>query len=437
MAYVAVTGGQKAIEQADLLTQYYRLKDSNAPIAVNAIEKQLRLLVDRIMSEGGLYAPEHAAVALKQAEGDPSEAAFLIRAYRSTLPRNHYSQVIEPAGMRIIRRISSSFRDIPGGQLLGPTYDYTHRMLKFSLRGEDERAIEEFVDTYLRDADPEAQSVANDRAVEKPAGENNHEASELLRENNPAAGETNRENDRAALESTQENGPQTGAPLTFVKVADLLREQGLMGRTERKEIEPYDITREKLTFPAPRSARLQTLTRGETGAMTALAYSSMRGYGAVHPTIGELRVGYAPVYVPYPGGDGGADDDALYIGEVMLTEVESINSFTQNQAGKIEFLLGYGLCFGQNELKAIAMSILERSLETTGPAPAQDEEFVLLHIDSVESNGFVSHLKLPHYITFQSSLDRIRDTQARTAQPKEEQKKEAAPDETQLQPARV
>ncbi|MFE5323115.1 carbon-phosphorus lyase complex subunit PhnI [Paenibacillus sp. NPDC056579] len=398
MAYVAVTGGQEAISQADRLTEYYRLKEIDAILTVEAVEKQLRLLVDRIMSEGGLYAPEHAALALKQAEGDPSEAAFLIRAYRSTLPRNHYSTVIEPADMRVIRRISSSFRDLPGGQVLGPTYDYTHRMLKFSLRGEDRDAVRDFVEQYLQDAAPL------------------HSESEL---------ESGQADSGSELADTEQ------AELTFVKVADLLREQGLMARTEKQESEPFDMTREKLSFPAPRSARLQTLARGETGAMTALAYSSMRGYGAVHPTIGELRVGLAPVYVPYPGSEDGEAAEPVYIGEVMLTEVESINSFTQNKAsGRIEFLLGYGLCFGQNELKAISMSILERSLDTTGPAPAQDEEFVLLHIDSVESNGFVSHLKLPHYITFQSSLDRIRETQARSGD-----KKEGTAHETKLQPA--
>ncbi|WP_199616335.1 carbon-phosphorus lyase complex subunit PhnI [Paenibacillus alkalitolerans] len=380
MAYVAVTGGQEAIAQAEQLTQYYRLKGANVELPVEAIEKQMRLLVDRILSEGGMYAPAYAALALKQAEGDPSEAAFLIRAYRSTLPRNHYSLTVEPSDMRIIRRISSSFRDIPGGQLLGPTVDYTHRLLKFSLKEENEDEIRGFMERFLGEA-----------AAKAPT-------------------------------DTAHSGVEEHVSLTFAKVADLLREQGLMRKPEfAGEAEPFDITRQKLNFPAPRSARLQTLSRGETGAMTALAYSSMRGYGAVHPTIGELRVGYAPVHIPYPLEEGADDAEGIYIGEVLLTEVESINSFTQDkESGEVQFLLGYGLCFGQNELKAIAMAILERSLETSGLAPAQDEEFVLIHIDSVESAGFVSHLKLPHYITFQSALDRIRDTQSRFEMKKKE-----------------
>lgn len=368
MAYVAVTGGQEAIEQANQLTQYYRLKEADQELNIRSIEKQLRLLVDRIMGEGGMYAPEYAALALKQAEGDPFEAGFLIRAYRSTLPRNHYSCTIEPSQMRIIRRISSSFRDIPGGQMLGPTSDYTHRLLNFSLRNENQEGIRSFIQEHLQ-----------------------------------------------SLKPVEED-------LTFQKVTDLLREQGLMAKigVEEKEIEPFDITREKITFPTNRSARLQVLARGETGAMVSFAYSSMRGYGNVHPTIGELRIGYSAVYIQHPYGED--EDDPIYIGEIMLTEVETINSFAENKVtGNVEFMLGYGLCFGQNELKAISMAILERSLETKGSAPAQNEEFVLSHIDSVESFGFVSHLKLPHYITFQSSLDRIRKTKERM-QNKEEEK---------------
>lgn len=356
MGYVAVTGGKQAIENADKLVQRYRLKDTEQVLHTSQIESQMRLLIDRVIGEGGLYAPAYAALALKQSEGDPAEAAFLLRAYRSTLPRNHYSITVEPSEMRVIRRISSSFKDIPDGQMLGPTYDYTHRLLRFDLLKEDE-----------------------------------FEADTFLEENNIEV-DTN------------------DVKLTYQKVADLLREQGLLANADKdsKEIETFDITREKLIFPACRSARLQILARGETGAMTALAYSSMRGYGAVHPTIGELRVGYCSVHVSYPFSED--DQDSVYIGEILLTEVETINSFTQNAQGDVQFTLGYGLTFGQNEVKAISMAILERSLETVGNSPTQDEEFVLLHIDSVEAHGFVSHLKLPHYITFQSMLDRIRKT---------------------------
>jgi alpha-D-ribose 1-methylphosphonate 5-triphosphate synthase subunit PhnI len=87
---------------------------------------------------------------------------------------------------------------------------------------------------------------------------------------------------------------------------------------------------------------------------------------------------------------------------------------------------GYGLVFGRNDTKAIAMSILDYSLGIAAASNAKDntsqrtgggeglvlnnQEFVLLHGDCLEMNGFISHLKLPHYVTFQSKLDRVRHT---------------------------
>lgn len=106
------------------------------------------------------------------------------------------------------------------------------------------------------------------------------------------------------------------------------------------------------------------------------------------------------------------DEDAYYIGEIKVTEVETLfpeDIQKSNRQKEIEFSLGYGICYGQNETKAIAMSILDHCLETGNPEyPTHNEEFVLLHIDSVESTGFISHLKLPHYVTFQSKLDSVR-----------------------------
>ena len=85
------------------------------------------------MAEGSLYDRELAALAVKQAQGDLIEAAFLLRAYRTTLPRFAHSRPVDTAAMLVRRRISAVFKDLPGGQVLGPTYDYTHRLLDFAL----------------------------------------------------------------------------------------------------------------------------------------------------------------------------------------------------------------------------------------------------------------------------------------------------------------
>src|SRR5215469_2694393 len=139
--YVAVKGGERAIENAHALLADVRRGDRSIPeLTLDQIEQQLALAVDRVMGEGSLYDRELAALAIKQARGDLIEAIFLLRAYRTTLPRFAYSLPLETSAMRIERRVSSVFKDLPGGQLLGPTYDYTHRLLDFSLAADTEPA---------------------------------------------------------------------------------------------------------------------------------------------------------------------------------------------------------------------------------------------------------------------------------------------------------
>lgn len=351
MAYVAVTGGQEAIEESIKLLKYYRT-EGNKELELETIKDKMKLLIDRVMSEAGFYAPDYAALALKQCEGSLEEAVFLIRAYRSTLSRNHYSNTIHTENMRIIRRISAAFKDIPGGQILGPTYDYTHRLLNFDMIYESKEENEQLRKSY------------------------------------------------DAYEYENEN-------ITFSRVSNLLRDENLLEETEDDLSEPFDVTLNNLTFPAPRSAILQTMARADTGFISGLAYSSLRGFGSVHPTVGELRTGWVSVEVPYMLSEG----ENIYVGDILVTEVESLVSAskkTNNEHDEIKVGIGYGCVFGRNETKAIAMSILDRALRVEGDSPVNDEEFVLLHGDSLEMNGFISHLKLPHYVTFQSKLDQLR-----------------------------
>lgn len=352
MGYVTVTGGKEAIYQAEQLVDYYRLKDSSGEFSHTMIYKHLRLLVDRVMSEGELYAPEYAALAVKQAEGDPYEAIFLMRSYRSTLVRSHYTLTLKTEDMRIIRRISSAFRDIPGGQILGPTRDYTHRMLRFSLRKENIDDISAFLKEF-----------------------------------------------RSLPPLQDKTSP-------FIKVIDQMRQDGLVPAPQNQDvIEPFDITRQNIRLPAPRSARLQALTRSDAGMLSSLAYSYTRGFGAnTHPTIAELRVGYVPVFIPHPYDN----EISIYVGEMLLTEVETINTInSEKNSNQPLFSIGYGLCFGHNEQKAIAMSIIEHCLETPGTAPAEDEEFVLMHSDALDAGGIIFHFNLPHYVTFNATLERL------------------------------
>ena len=360
MGYVPVKGGTEAIEASIKRLKYERLKGQEI-IAINTIMSTLRGMVDQVMSESSLYSPYLAALSIKQAEGSMEEAVFLMRAHRSTLPRNYYSQTVEAETMLVERRISASFKDIPGGQLLGPTYDYTHRLLDFNLIEENSLENQQWLQNYKQ----ELQHI-------EPFKELKY----------------------------------------FPKVVEHLREEGLFEVYEADNTPPIDITKQNLDFPTSRSARLQVLTRGQTGAVTSLGYASLRGYGQVHPTVGEVRVGSVPIYVEHPNEVEHGAEDEFYIGEIKVTEVESfvpVKVKNENNEDELEFEIGYGICYGQNETKAIAMSILDQCLEhTNSDFPTHDEEFVLLHIDSVESTGFISHLKLPHYVTFQSKLDSIR-----------------------------
>ncbi len=371
MGYVAVKGGEEAIANAGRLLAYERLKGSSEPLEVRQIQQQLYLAVDRVMSEGSLYAPDLAALAFKQAAGDTLEAAFMLRAYRATQPRVGYTLPHKGEEIKIIRRISAAFKDIPGGQILGATSDYTLRLLDFELLEDTPQQRQAFL-----------KALGHDLAETQPLC------------------------------------------LTFPKVVDILRKEGLLAERlrsdgERKTI--FDITRQSLTFPAPRSAALQAMTRGETGGMLLMAYTNMRGYGDIHPTVGELRVGYLPVSIEHP-----QSGMPYTIGEVKVTEAEVIARFGVAE-GSPKFTLGYGLCFGHNEVKAIAMAVLDRAMQTPEPQmPSEDQEFVLSHLDGIESLGFGSHWKLPHYVTFQSDLDRLRRAQKVGIEPRPGSGKEDA-----------
>jgi alpha-D-ribose 1-methylphosphonate 5-triphosphate synthase subunit PhnI len=151
-----------------------------------------------------------------------------------------------------------------------------------------------------------------------------------------------------------------------------MRAQGILAEPPVQEqaeadAEPYDITRKALTFPAPRSARLQMLSQADAGSLMTFAYSSVRGYGDVHPTLGELRYGYVPVAVAHP-----LTGEPVEIGEILATECEMVSHVESAEDGQEtepkqeaslpKFGLGYGFGFGHSEVKVMSMSLLDRVL---------------------------------------------------------------------------
>ena len=346
--YVAVKGGEKAIENAHAwLAEERRGDTAIAELSIAQIREQLRLAVNRVMAEGSLFDPDLAALAIKQARGDLIEAIFLIRAYRTTLPRFGSSKPVETQEMACERRISATFKDVPGGQILGPTFDYTHRLFDFALEAE--------------------------------------------------GGETATAPTKAAKEGAVPH------------VASFLNGEGLIEQAVDNGQQPPDLTREPMEMPADRALRLQALARSDEGFTLGMAYSTQRGYARNHAFVGELRIGIVAVEMNIP-----ELGFAIQIGEITLTECETVNQFTGSKTEPAQFTRGYGLIFGQSERKAISVALVDRALrweelgEDNVGAPAQDAEFVLYHADNIQATGFLEHIKLPHYVDFQSELELVR-----------------------------
>lgn len=373
--YVAVKGGAAAIESSWRLLEIQRRGDTTlAALSVAQIRAQLSLAVDRVMSEGSLYDPELAALAIKQASGDLVEAIFLLRAFRTTLPRLGYALPLDTGRIELLRRISATFKEVPGGQLLGPTYDYTQRLLDFALLAEDESA-----------------------------------GASVLGTSGEWPGQSH------AMPETAE--VHTARLAAVPRINDLLAREGLLETPQPHDVEaPGDLTREPLMFPADRALRLQALARGDEGWLLAMGYSTQRGYANSHPFAGEIRRGFVSVEL-LPDELGFPID----IGDLEVTECQMINQFNGSREVPPQFTQGYGLSFGGAERKTMAMALVDRALradELGEPrvAPAQDEEFVLSHADNVEASGFVQHLKLPHYVDFQAELELVRKLRASHAQ---------------------
>ncbi len=345
--YVAVKGGEAAIDKAHKLLADRRRGDREVPaLTLEQIAGQLSLAVDRVMAEGSLYDPQLAAMCVRQSRGDLIEAIFLLRAYRTTLPRFGYSRPIATDTMRIERRVSATYKDIPGGQLLGPTFDYTHRLI-----------------------DPD---MAGDVPVDEPA-----------------------------------RRPLDGAP-SYPRVTDILNDEGLIEPDVASDKEPADLTRDPTAFPVDRDLRLQALARGDEGFLLSLGYSTQRGYGRTHPFVGEVRIGMVDIEIDVPELGFAVCLGSIRVTECQMVsqfkgQGEDGPKFTRGYG------LVFGQ--SERKAMAMSLvdrALRADEFQEQRNAPAQDEEFVLAHCDNVEATGFVEHLKLPHYVDFQAELGLLR-----------------------------
>jgi len=344
MAYVATRGGERAIEQSQRL--FREEMGAITPERVAEVRDAMPYLIDRVMGEASLYDEDIAALALAQTGGELYEAILLLRAWRTTQPRLAVADPVTQDGLFTHRRISAAFKDIPGGQVLGPTLDYAHRILATEvLSGE----------THVPDP---VEPAAKPSPAKQPSV--------------------------AAWQA--ENDLLTPAELDTTLGNDI-----------------PDVTREPLLFPSKRAHTLQSLARAETGGVLALGYAAQRGYGQAHPTVNELRLAQAEIMVEHPRGT------KFSAGRVKVSQAEVVNK----KGTQLE--LGFAATMGWNEVKVIAAATLDLNSEGAAKGSATEEEFFLYHTEGVESSGFCIHFKLPHYVTFQSSLDAMRDAKAKKA----------------------
>lgn len=199
----------------------------------------LLALLDQVAAEAAVHAPEAAALALVQAEGDVARAVTLVRVWAATLPDADVLPVAA-ADVRVVRRVSATFPSIPGGQWLGVAAGEEERLLDWPDEDDDR--------TDLSPPDP------------------------------------------GPLE------PRAPAKDGLPRVADLL--SSVPVRHPAPEGDGPDPAARALRPPLSRPARLAVLARGETGALVALAGLSLAGrHEAV---LSEIATGVAEVRVAHP-----------------------------------------------------------------------------------------------------------------------------------------
>ncbi|HCS61146.1 MAG TPA: carbon-phosphorus lyase complex subunit PhnI [Microbacterium sp.] len=343
--YVAVKGGEKAIANAHALLAKKGIGEADR-VDFEQVRDQLGVLVSRVMAEGSLYDPDLAAKAILQAQGDVLEAITLIRSYRTTLPRFGTTVAVDTAGLPSERRVSATFKDIPGGQQLGATFDYTHRLLAEELQT------------------PEIPEPDGDQEESMPRVTDLLGKSALIEPDHPAEGWT--------------------------------------------DPDPADLTREPTTFPMTRAERLQALGRGDEGFLLALGYSTQRGFGNTHPFVGEVRVGEVEVFFEAPEIGHSVPIGRIEVTECQMVN-QFVGSADQPPQFTRGYGLVFGRAERKAmSMSLVDRALRKDEFGEREVSPAQDEEFVIAHSDNVQATGFVEHLKLPHYVDFQAELGLIR-----------------------------
>ncbi|MGW3955976.1 carbon-phosphorus lyase complex subunit PhnI [Streptomyces sp. NPDC004752] len=363
-------GGQsnlRAVLHAEQLKRARLDSAASAPLQDEQITERLGQAVERAMAEGAVWSPALAAQAVRQAEGDSVEAAHLLRAHRLRLPRLAVTEPISTDEMRLLRRIVPSQQGPDTGpQRLGSSSDYSARLL----------------DTTS--APPTSAPLTSAPLTVVPPGA----------APGPDAGPTD-----------GDVAPDAPPP----RLSALLRELDLLAPRDTAEAEPHDLTRQPLSGPTPRSARLTMMARADSTAIITMAYQTtyVADHAAEYPTLSELRYGRLPLAVPH-GRTGGR----VVIGTVPVTEAEVVADLDGPNHDERYFDAGYGACLGHLETKAIAIALLDVAVEQAGPGSTLAHT-VERGLDGLDAAGLLASLKLPRYVSFQAKLERKLATRTR------------------------
>lgn len=295
---------------------------------------------EQICAEAGLWEPAAARRALDQAHGDPSHAVSMLRVWAATQP--HVAALpVQPADVVLTRRLSSAYPQIPGGQWLGFAPELIARQLDWS---------------------PDA-GTPRDRPVDTG--------------DVPPTGDAPRRTDTPRVRDLIGGAPTVALPVDGAGA---------------------DPARAVLVPPHSRANRLAMLARGETGALVAFAALILgRRQEAV---LVELSVAVATVRIPHP-----RTGIPVAVAQLPITEVEVV--LDADVDARPGLALGWGATMGTVERRAIALALLDAAILADGDLAEPltlDEQTIIAATDGPATNGFVEHLRLPHYAGFTAYL---------------------------------
>ncbi|HEX9833285.1 MAG TPA: carbon-phosphorus lyase complex subunit PhnI [Mycobacterium sp.] len=299
-------------------------------------------LEEQVCAEAGIWETTAARRALHQSRGDAAHAVSMLRVWAATQPHVH-ALPIGPDDVAIVRRLSSAYPRVPGGQWLGVAPELMSRQLNWT----DEPVAADL-------PEPVAAVPVDNRRGDAPTRATTPRVRDLI--------------DAAAVVATPAGG------------------------------DGDDPARTVLMPPFTRADRLALLARGETGALVALAALILgRRQEAV---MVELTVGIAAIKVVHP-----RTGVPCAVADVPITEVEVV--LDSDVDGRPGLATGWGVSLGTVERRAISLALLDGAMQADGELREPltlDEQTVIAATDGPATHGFVEHLRLPHYASFAAYL---------------------------------